>query len=495
MSMLRRMESIVKRIDTTVAHIRMSVTIPRVNGSARMTGWRPGLKQRLMLLISVSIVLFCLASGKYIVARAQNDIRGEVYSATELIEHYLDAQMILARASWRANSEQVPQLQLARLNDVRHADVYFYNAVGTLLESSASAGKFKQSAPGWFVWLIQRSFTPIPDVRRFVTFDGFAVGLLIIRANPAFEMDEIWSFTRGLLGLLVAFALLVNVLVWWAVGRLSTPLERIRIALNELSAGRLDARLPAFDLPELASLGGDFNRMAQTLQHSKAENQRLTRRLLQVQEMERNRIARELHDEIGQCLTAVHADALAIHRTAAPSQPLIREGSAAIMDVTARIKAMVRDMLQRLRPTCLEDFGLEAALRDIEMGFRKRNPQTTCSLSIDAAANSMKGEQAQALYRVVQEAVTNVARHAEARHLKINISLVAAREPECNAVLRATLQDDGIGFDLSGPKEGYGLLGMRERITSLGGTIQIDTAPERGTRIQLDVPITTAEVA
>lgn len=457
-----------------------------------MTGWRPGLKQRLMLLITVSIGLFCLASGKYIVTRAQNDIRGEVYSSTELIEHYLDAQMILAKESWRTNSEQLPRLQLAHLIDIRHVDVYFYNAVGTLLESSASAGKYTRSAPGWFIWLIQRSFTPIPDVRRFVTFDGFAVGVLIIRANPTFEMDEIWNVTRGLLGLLLVFALLVNLLVWWAVGLILAPLERIRVALNELSAGHLDTRLPAFNLPELASLGGDFNRMAQTLQHSKAENQRLTRRLLHVQEMERNRIARELHDEIGQCVTAVHADAVAIHRTAAPSQPLIRESAAAIMEVTARIKAMVRNMLQRLHPTSLEDLGLEAALRDVEMGFRKRNPQTRCSLNIDSAATLMKGEEALALYRIVQEAVTNVARHAEARHLQIQISLVAANASEGSAVLRATLQDDGIGFDSDNPADGYGLLGMRERIASLGGTIIIDSAPKRGTRIQLDVPVPTS---
>jgi two-component system, NarL family, sensor histidine kinase UhpB len=453
-----------------------------------MRGWRPSLKLRLMLLITVLIALFCLAAGIYIVRRAQTDIRSEVYSTTELIQHYLDAQLAVARSSWRENSENLPQLQLAQLSDVRHVDVYFYNAVGTMLESSAGEHAQKPTAPFWFVWLVQRSFKPIADVRRFVAFDGLAVGALVIHPDPAFEIDEIWNVTRGLLGLLIVFSLLVNALVWWAVGRALRPLEHVRTALNALSAGQLDARLPAFDLPELASLSGDFNRMAVTLQHSTAENHRLTHRLIQSQEDERKRIARELHDEIGQCVTAIHADAATIHRAAGSADSVIRESATAIIEVTARIKNMVRGMLQRLHLSAIDGLGLEAALRELETAFRQRNPQTTCALNVAAAASELNGELAIAIYRVVQEGLTNIARHARASHVSIDVALTPASPGDASCVLLATLRDDGNGFNPDAVTDGFGLPGMRERIKGLGGALTIASSVGRGTRIVVELP-------
>jgi two-component system sensor histidine kinase UhpB len=330
------------------------------------------------------------------------------------------------------------------------------------------------------VWLVQRSFTPIPDARRFVDFDGFAIGVLVIHPDPAFETDEIWNVTRGLLGLLVVFSLLVNVFVWWAVGRALRPLDHVRSALRELSAGRLEARLPAFQLAELADLSGEFNHMAQTLEQSMAENHRLTRRLIQVQEEERERLARELHDEIGQCVTAIHADAFTIQHAGGAADSIIRESATAIIDITTRIKSMVRGMLQRLRPTVIDRLGLDAALRELESAFRQRYPRTACSLKVDPAAGELKGDPSMAIYRVVQEGLTNVARHAQADHVSIEVRALSA--------LTATLRDDGRGFDVSKVTEGFGLLGMRERILGLGGALQIESSAGGGTLIQVELP-------
>jgi two-component system, NarL family, sensor histidine kinase UhpB len=453
-----------------------------------MRRWRPSLKLRLMLLITVLIALYCLAAGVYIVRRAQTDIRGEVYSATELIEHYLDAQLSLAERAWRLNSESVPQMQLGQLSDVRHVDVYFYNAIGTLLESSDNDQAQAPTAPFWFVWLVQRSFSPMPDVRRFVAFDGLTIGALVIHPDPAFEIDEIWNVTRGLFALLIVFSLLVNALVWWAVGRALRPLDHIHTALNEFSAGHLDARLPAFDLPELASLSGDFNRMAATLEHSTAENHRLTRRLIQTQEDERKRIARELHDEIGQCVTAIHADAVTIHHAGGAADSVIGESATAIIEVTARIKNMLRGMLQRLHPTVIEGLGLEAALRELESAFRQRNPETTCSLKVDPDASELKGEIAIAIYRVVQEGLTNIARHAQASHVSIEIAAAPMSSTGGPGVLRVRLLDNGNGFDPNTVSEGFGLLGMRERIKGLGGAVATESSSGSGTRIAVELP-------
>jgi two-component system, NarL family, sensor histidine kinase UhpB len=455
----------------------------RMRGSRAMRRWRPGLNLRLMLLITALIALFCLSAGTYIVNRAQDDIRGEVYSATELIERYLEAQLKLTRNAWSLGGDAVPNLRLAQLRDVRHVEVYFYNAVGTLLESSAADRSHALAAPFWFVWLVQHSFTAIPDVRRFVDFDGFAGGVLVIHPDPAYETDEIWNVTRGLLGLLIVFSLLVNVFVWWAVGRALRPLEHVRVALKELSAGRLDARLPVFRLPELAGLSDEFNHMARTLEQSTLENHRLTRRLIQVQDEERERLARELHDEIGQCVTAIHADAFTIHRAGGATDPVILESANAIIEITTRIKGMVRGMLQRLRPTLIDRLGLEAALRELESAFRQRNPHTVCTMDVDPSASELKGDPAMAIYRIVQEAMTNVTRHAHAGRLSIQVS--------GQAELTTTVKDDGHGFDTGKITEGFGLLGMRERVLGLGGKLKIESAAGRGTAIFVELPCRT----
>ncbi len=451
-----------------------------------MRRWRPSLKLRLMMLITLLIALFCMAAGIYIVRRAHNDIRGEVFSATDLVERYLDAQLALTRMEWRNSGEALPKLHLSRLSDVRHVDVYFYNAIGHLLETSAPNSVSMPKAPFWFAWLVQRSFKPIPDVHRFVSFDGSPAGALVIHPDPAFEIDEIWNVTRGLFGLLLVFALLVNFLVWWAVGRALRPVERVRIALNALSAGKLDQRLPEFNLPELSSLSHDFNRLATKLELGTAENHRLAKRLIQTQEDERKAIARELHDEIGQCVTAIHADATTIRDSDHSGDRIIHESTMAIIEVATRIKNMVRGMLHRLRPTQIEELGLAPALRELTGAFAQRNPETRCSLEIDPTLRELNEDTAIVTYRVIQEALTNITRHAKAKSVDIKVARKANR-----VVL--DLCDDGIGFDTDQTSRGLGLLGMRERVIGQDGHWAIDTTPGQGTRITMNLPLPDLE--
>ena len=228
-----------------------------------------------------------------------------------------------------------------------------------------------------------------------------------------------------------------------------------------------------------------FNHMAQTLEHSVAENQRLTRRLLQMQEDERRSLARELHDEIGQCLSAIHADAAAIRNRGGAS---VRESAEAIVTVTAQIKDMVRGMLQRLRPAALEGLGLQAALRELVAAFQQRNPQMVSTLQVAEGLDSLQPEISTAAYRVVQECLTNITRHAQARRVDIEVSL---SEVTTGALLVAVV-DDGRGFDVAAPLRGFGLMGMRERVKVLDGVCRIDSSPDRGTQVSIRIPLPAA---
>jgi two-component system sensor histidine kinase UhpB len=453
------------------------------------------LKLRLTLIITVLLALLTVAAGGYVVRKARDDVREEVRSTLNLTGHFLDAQLDVLRDHWSAHGYAVPLFQLRDLSDIRHLSVRFYDNQARLLDSNEDTSGRRPQAPAWFTALVRMTSTSATSETRVVSFNGATVGRLVIAPDPTYEINEIWSTSRGLLQLLLVFFILVNSLVWWAVSRALRPIEHILQALGDLRRGNLSARLPNFGLQEMSRISVAFNHMAETFEHSVTENQRLTRQLLKAQENERSSLARELHDEIGQCVSAIHADAVAIRNRGGE---IVRESAEAIVHVTGQIKEIVRSMLRRLRPAYLEGLGLEAALREQIAGFRQRNPQVTCALDISSDLASLDGEVGIAIYRLVQESLTNIAVHANARHaiVEVTSSVSGTNELKSGAAgtnsVRITVTDDGTGFFLVSANQGFGLTGIRERVKALGGSCSIDTQPGRGTRISVLLPRTPA---
>ena len=413
------------------------------------------LKVRLSLLITVLIVLMMLAGGAFIVRQARQDIRAEEFSTMNLTGHFLDAQLAVLQDRGLGQGYAVHLFQLKELRDVRHLAVSFYDREGRLLDSNEAQGERKPEAPAWFVWLVRRSALPMEASRRPVMFNGTAVGELVIQADPSYEIDEIWDTSSGLLSLLLLFSVLVNALVWWAVARALRPVEYILRALER----------------------------------SVADNHSLTRRLMQMQEEEREYLARELHDEIGQCVTAIHADAVAIRNRGGAA---VHDSAQSIVEAIGRIKEMVRSILQRLRPGTLEGVGLGAALRELTGTFRQRHPQISCSLNLALETSALQGELGITLYRIVQECLTNISRHAHARTVQIRLSQLPPAEDEPIARLELVVQDDGCGFDERIVGRGFGLMGIRERVRALGGICRIEGASGRGTLIVAELPVMPA---
>ncbi len=194
--------------------------------------------------------------------------------------------------------------------------------------------------------------------------------------------------------------------------------------------------------------------------------EQLTRLLLRAQEDERRRIARELHDEAGQVLTAVKIE-------------LDMDGRKEASEMVARALAQVRDLSNLLRPSVLDDLGLLPALRAMAEDFTRRT-HVDVALSIDEGLRGFTPEQEVVIYRVVQEALTNVARHAGARQVRVGLGA-------SEAGLRLAVEDDGRGM-AGEPKPQLGLLGMRERVTALGGTLTVAASPAQGFRLEALIP-------
>jgi signal transduction histidine kinase len=233
-------------------------------------------------------------------------------------------------------------------------------------------------------------------------------------------------------------------------------------------AGRLESRIRDQHTQEL---------------HQKRELERLSSQLIQAQEDERRRIARELHDEVGQALTALKLELAIAERNVATADAGAQLAEARA--ITDRTMQSVRDMSQLLHPAMLDDLGLPDTATWYLRGFSRRTGITS-ELVVERLERRLQPEIESCTYRIIQEAVTNVAKHAEATLCRVEIKRSAES-------LSISVEDDGKGFDQAvaagQAARGLGLVGVRERVARLGGTLRLESRPGSGTRLLVELPV------
>jgi two-component system, NarL family, sensor histidine kinase UhpB len=253
------------------------------------------------------------------------------------------------------------------------------------------------------------------------------------------------------------------------------PLRRLTAVMRDVDPLRPGERAPVDrGDPDVAELTGAFNDMLERLE---AERRDSARRALAAQEGERRRIARELHDEVGQVLTAVVLQLDRVHRTAAPAE---RDDVEEAREAVRASLEEVRDLARRLRPEALDDLGLRSALAALtnEVG-RRAGLEVRRELGTELPA--LSADEELVVYRVVQEALTNTVRHGGARRAWVELR-------ERDGVVEAVVRDDGRGFDMAAAAAGSGLRGMRERAVLIGAGLDVASAPGAGTTVRLRLP-------
>ncbi|GAB3572464.1 sensor histidine kinase [Amycolatopsis endophytica] len=268
----------------------------------------------------------------------------------------------------------------------------------------------------------------------------------------------------GLAAMLIANAALLRVGL--------APLDRLTRAMTTTDLLRPGPRPAVAGNDGIAELIATFNSMLDRLE---AERGRSAARALSAQEDERRRIAQELHDEVGQTLTAVLLD---LKRVAGHAPPGVRDDLRQVQETTRGSLDEIRRIARRLRPGVLEELGLISALTALVTEIPDRSGLSV-RRRFDTDLPDLGEEAELVLYRVAQEAITNTARHARARHLEI-----ALERTSSGVELR--IRDDGRGFD--GTTEGAGILGMRERALLIGADFAVGPAPSGGTEVLLSVP-------
>jgi len=218
-----------------------------------------------------------------------------------------------------------------------------------------------------------------------------------------------------------------------------------------------------------------------------ADNRKLAQENLRVQELERKRLARELHDEMGQYLNAIKLDAVSILESHGGEPQLSIDASQSIIRSIDHVHGAVGDMIRRLRPVGLDELGLAAAIESCVDHWRQRLPDTRFSLALRGDLDALEEPLTLTLYRLIQEGLTNISKHAAARQVDIALDRHVAVGAGVDE-LTLTVADNGRGMDSRATAPGFGLSGMRERVEMAGGSFRIDTTPGRGFSFSARLP-------
>lgn len=276
----------------------------------------------------------------------------------------------------------------------------------------------------------------------------------------------------------------------------------LSIAAGKVEAGDYSVSVPTEPGDEVGRTAAAFNSMVATVfkrtrqlikeeektQQLLSENRLLIQKSLEVQEEERKNLARELHDELGQCLTAIQADAESIRDRSSEKNKQIFISAEAILNVSTHIYDVVHSMMHLLRPSVLDHLGLVEALKEEIHIWNNRNTHLSCLYTFEGDLSNLGERRNITIYRIIQECLTNIVKHSYAR----NVTIKLLNDGE---VLRLIVSDDGIGMDTKEPghRLGLGLIGMRERTQALDGVFSYETSPDDGFRILIYIPLDTSK--
>ena len=332
-------------------------------------------------------------------------------------------------------------------------------------------------APGFVEWMLSRF---VGDGSRYTDVieggPGVVIGELMVTPDFEHEAMAVWDQLKIVGGATMSI-LVLNFIIYRPVRRALRPTDHIIDTMRQLESGDLRARMPRPRLRELRDIAIGFDHLADRLQQTLDERQGIAQRLITVREEERRHLSRELHDEFGQLLTSVTADAAFLSGKLKGSRDDLLPAVASIRAVATQMMESLQGILAQLRPQGLDEFGLEAGVVHLVDGWRGRTTGCEIELMIEGEFDDLPDDLTVSLYRIVQEALTNAIRHGSPEHIEVQL---VRNETNISVVVN----DDGSGVGAASRRGGFGLLGMEERVAALGGTLCVQARMPQGVGIK-----------
>lgn len=442
----------------------------------------PSLHGRLSLVLTTLIaVMMAIGAGVWL-RETRQAIHEEVEAATRVAEQWLKVLVPETLADGPQAHERLLD-HLGAVGRIRANRLEVFDTQGRrLYVSPESPYKAGRHAPEWFAGWVAPELA-----QRRLEAGGLAV---VLTPDTSRAVLDAWDHLGAALGWAVALLLAIWLATRLAIDRALAPIDEIHAALERGASGQFDQRLPEYATRELALLARSYNRLADSLDESLAENARLEQdqalaRALQARlEQERRAIARELHDELGQGITAVRSIAGAIiQRTTA--QPGINGSAQAILAMTTQMQDGVHAILQRLRSRAADSqVRIEEAIESYCALWASHHGDIRIDCRIEPLGEQITDTLGLTILRMVQESLTNVARHAHATQVEVRLG-VRGGEIEVEII------DNGRGLGENPAPGRHGLVGMRERIAELHGQLELCSPPSGGLNVRARLPLPT----
>jgi two-component system, NarL family, sensor histidine kinase UhpB len=444
------------------------------------------LRTRLNLVVAGLSAAFVIVLIAAEIQSSRDSVREEIEAANRVAAHLLGR---LASVYSTIGGPDLVLQFLQQIGRVRANEVYLLSPTGEVLyRSPAATYKAGREAPAWFARLL----TPPLDK---VTFELRGGVQLVVEPQSSRAVLDAWDEIARLSAIGAIMLVIVNGLAFWIVARVLEPIPIIADGLERIQRGDLAFRLPPLAGYEANVIGTAFNRMAHAVE-DKVRAERQARdaetRLEERREMasladqrveeERRLIAHELHDEFGQSVTAIRSLALAIATQGGTRDPATGETARLISDEAARLYDAMHSLIPRLAPLSLDTLGLTATLEDLVRDWQRRHPMISIALRHELPPD-LGPSITLAIYRVVQESLINALRHSQGSHVEIVV-----RSDLQHIVV--TVADDGVGLPTDWARPGhFGLRGLTDRVTQLGGIMNVGNRPEGGVLLTADIPL------
>ena len=422
------------------------------------------LKNRLILYINSLLIIAMIIGILGILLAAKKNVRDEILS-TQSLAIFAIENGIKKNPDFYLFQEEGESLGLGDLNQLRHLQIQFFDNDDKLIDSSQPNIDEKNRTPKWIEKIMTALLTTIPSEVIQIDSRGKSLGYILINPDPAYEINEIWQQVKSGLIVILIFFIFINLVIYIVFFHTLQPINELLDGFKKLENENYKVRINKTNISELNNIGQKFNNTVRKIKETNTRVHKLSQDLINIQEQEKRQLARNLHDELGQSLTAIQAEAASIKNSQKNKTNLI-----AVENIISLSKSMMfstRELIKKLSLGILDEVGIKIAMDDLVMSWSKRNPNIKMKYDFDQAAlKKLSKETHQHLYRIVQEALTNISKHANPLNVSVLIKSILSGKVKIQII------NDGIVKKANSSK-GMGLSGMRERVAQMKGQIKI----------------------
>jgi two-component system sensor histidine kinase UhpB len=419
---------------------------------------RLSLRTRLLLPLGLMFVAALLAGG----------VSLQIFATAQLMEETeptaRSARAVAAALNGALRASTNPQATLgAFVQSLGSSEAIRFRRLGTDLDVHPPEVQTPLgTVPDWFVRLLV-----LPEFKTAfpVMIEGKQVGDIVVAPDMSADIYEKWIGFLAIVCSAIALMLLTGAIAHFAARSVLAPLQNLGDGLTRMRSGDYEQPIASAGPPEIRKSAEEANELARTLNRLSQDNRSLLRRIVSLQDDERQDMARELHDELGPLLFGIRANTVALLESSPSGQAKLRGAAEGILQSVETLQQANRRILDRLRPLYIQELGLERSIQTLLQNVKAQAPGLKVTSQIDTTLNGVDGLLTQTIYRVIQEAVTNVLRHARANAMHVAAD-ISGRE------VIVEISDDGIGFPAD-RRFGRGLTGMLERARALSGTLEL----------------------